>query len=526
MNFNYQQLFPYPQVREEQHTAIEFALDAFINQGKRFVIIEAGTGVGKSAIGFTIAKFLGNGAYFLTTQKVLQDQYVRDFGTQGLKSIKSSTNFRCKYYKAKDCSSALRELKVSKDQRFRAACGGGCVYKKAKRTFLEAELGTTNFPYFLAETNYSAQLEPRELLVIDECHNTEIQLGKFISIEISEHFAESILKLSVPELKTMHQVVTWVKNTYMPKLASIKRHMEQQIEKFSLGSKMNDFVQLAKRFELIDKHLCKLNRFLEAFDKDNWVMNTITTEKRGKKKYEFKPIDIAPFSDNNLFKSGEKVLLMSATVMNKDAFCEVLGIPKSECAFISIPSPFPIENRPIVFSPIASMTKRNIEQGLPKMAEAVKAILNEHKNDKGIIHCHSYKIANYLKNNIRSRRLLIHDSTNRDKVLYKHINGKSPTVLLSPSMSEGVDLKGDASRFQVLCKVPYPYLGDKLVSKRMHKWKWWYPLQTAKTIVQSVGRSVRSSSDHAITYILDSDWGRFYSRNKNVFPQDFKNCIK
>jgi Rad3-related DNA helicase len=255
-------------------------------------------------------------------------------------------------------------------------------------------------------------------------------------------------------------------------------------------------------------------------------MNTLTTEKRGKKKYEFKPIDISPFSENNLFRSGEKILLMSATVMNRDAFCEILGIPKEECAFISILSPFPVSNRPIIFSPIASMTKRNIDEGLPKMAEAVRAILKEHKNDKGIIHCHSYKIANYLKRNIRSSRLLLHDSTNRDKVLYKHMNGLQPTVLLSPSMSEGVDLKGDISRFQILCKVPYPYLGDKLVGKRMHKWKWWYPLQTAKTIVQSVGRSVRSTTDHAVTYILDSDWQRFYGKNKDVFPDDFKQCIK
>ena len=34
-------------------------------------------------------------------------------------------------------------------------------------------------------------------------------------------------------------------------------------------------------------------------------------------------------------------------------------------------------------------------------------------------------------------------------------------------MQEGVDLKGDCSRFQVICKIPYPYLGDKWVKARM-----------------------------------------------------------
>ena len=120
---------------------------------------------------------------------------------------------------------------------------------------------------------------------------------------------------------------------------------------------------------------------------------------------------------------------------------------------------------------------------------------------------------------------MIHDSANRDKVLQKHCNSKSATVLLSPSMTEGVDLRDELSRFQVICKIPYPYLGDKLIRKKMNKWKWWYPLQTAKTIVQAVGRSIRSDSDQAVTYILDSDWEIFFKRNRLFFPDSFKKAI-
>ena len=521
MNFEYKKHFPYEQVRPAQDKAIQFALESFINKDKRFVIIEAGTGVGKSAIGLTIANYLGGGAYFLTTQKVLQAQYMRDFKSEGLRSLTSSANFRCQYYKTKDCSSALRELKVSKDQRFKACCGGGCVYKKAKGDFINADLGTTNFPYFMAETNYSAQLTPRKLLVIDECHNVEIQLRNFVSIEVSEHFAESILKLKVPELKTMYQVVTWLKSDYLPRLARMKSHMENQIEKFSLGTKLKEFVAVSKKYELIDKHLCKLDRFIAVYNKDNWVMNEIITEGRSKRKWEFKPIDIAPFSEDNLFKSGEKILLMSATIMDKKAFCQILGIDPNEAAFISIPSPFKKENRPIIYAPVAKMGMRDIDASLPKIAEAVKAILAQHKNDKGIIHCHSYKVTKFLTENIRDKRLLTHDSENRDRVLAKHQADPRPTVLLSPSMTEGVDLKGDASRFQIICKIPYPYLGDKLVKKRMNKWHWWYPLQTAKVVVQSVGRSIRNEEDHAVTYILDAGWDYFLKKNKSIFPKEF-----
>ena len=163
---------------------------------------------------------------------------------------------------------------------------------------------------------------------------------------------------------------------------------------------------------------------------------------------------------------------------------------------------------------------------LPKLAKAVEAILENHKGQKGIIHCHTFKIAKYLKQNVKSSRLLIHTSENREATLQKHLKSKKATVLLSPSMTEGIDLYDDLSRFQIVCKIPYPFLGDKLVRKRMNKWRWWYPLQTAKSIVQAVGRSIRNHEDHAVTYILDGDWDRFWSKNRNMFPSDFKNCMR
>jgi Rad3-related DNA helicase len=88
-------------------------------------------------------------------------------------------------------------------------------------------------------------------------------------------------------------------------------------------------------------------------------------------------------------------------------------------------------------------------------------------------------------------------------------------------MTEGVDLKEDLSRFQIICKVPFPYLGDRLVRKKMNKWNWWYDLQTAKTVIQAVGRSVRSETDTAVTYILDASWERFHEKNKKLFGPEF-----
>jgi Rad3-related DNA helicase len=156
------------------------------------------------------------------------------------------------------------------------------------------------------------------------------------------------------------------------------------------------------------------------------------------------------------------------------------------------------------------------------MAEAVKMLLDKHPTDKGVIHTTNYKVAKYLMENVLTNRFLSHDSSNRDEVLKKHVECPEPTVLISPSMMEGVDLADDASRFQILCKTPFPYLGDLVIKKRMERNKMWYPYMTAKSVIQAFGRSIRNEKDHAISYILDSDWDRFYSRNIHMFPEEFR----
>ena len=72
-------------------------------------------------------------------------------------------------------------------------------------------------------------------------------------------------------------------------------------------------------------------------------------------------------------------------------------------------------------------------------------------------------------------------------------------------MTEGLDLVGDLARWQVICKLPYPYLGDPQVAARRAEEPGWYEWRTCFTLVQAYGRAVRSEEDHAVTYLLDAD---------------------
>jgi len=537
LDYKYEKYFPYEKVRSQQHYAINKILEIFLESDKRFVVLEAGTGVGKSAIGLTVARYLNRnlsaqedisgGSYFLTTQKILQEQYENDFGKSNgqMCSLYSASNYRCSYHKKNDCKTSQQMLRTEKKgSAFFKNCMGSCHYKNKKKQFLESPESITNFNYFITESTYSGKITPRKLLIVDEAHNAENVLSNFVEVSISQYFCDKLIKCKWPEKVTPVNFVKWVKNVYYPALQIKVTHFEQQLEKMGLKSKLEELRTISMKFDMLSSHAKKLEKFLKDYTPENWVMELQETEKRGYKKVVYRAIDVSKFADEYLLRLGQKVLLMSATILDPESFAKSMGI-EDDYEVVRIPSPFPVENRPIFQSTVGSMSSSQIQYSLPKLKAAVEAILEEHKGQKGIIHCHTYKIASYLKKNIRSRRLLTHRSDNRDAVLQKHINAKNDSVLLSPSMTEGVDLKGDLSKFQIICKVPYPYLGDPIVKKRMNKNKGWYALQTAKSIVQSCGRSVRNKEDQAVTYILDNDWHNFFRKNKNIFPEDFRKAI-
>lgn len=538
----WRRFFPFSVVRPEQEQAINFALDAYFNKQKRFVVCELGVGAGKSAVAVAIGNYINEyvslgagftpGAYILTTQKILQEQYLRDFGPgKGLLlSIKSSTNYQCNFFQEQTCAESKRVLsKMSKQlagSEFAKCCRGTCPYNTDKQAFLDSPLSITNFSYFLAETMYAGKLEPRNALIIDECHNVENELGKFVEVTFSEKFARDVLKCKIPALGTQEEVFNWIKNTYKASVAKYIKGVEKAIQsKFVEG--MSDFGEFTKQYEMLDKHICKINRFVNTYTSENWVMNVIKPfeGKRGGRKFEFKPVDVSHYSHDLLFKFGQRVLMMSATIIDKDMFCKTLGIDQDDCEFISIESPFPIENRPVHYLSVGKMSSDAILQTLPNMVEVIKEILKQHGDSKGIIHCVNYKVVNYIRDHLRDPRLLIQNDENRDAILRRHIDADEPTVLVSPSMTEGVDLKDDLSRFQIFCKVPFPYMGDEVVKKRMKRDPGWYPFVTVRSLIQGSGRSIRTETDSATTYILDSCWEAFYRQNKSLFPQSFRKSI-
>ncbi|MDQ3884162.1 MAG: ATP-dependent DNA helicase, partial [Thermoproteota archaeon] len=192
-------------------------------------------------------------------------------------------------------------------------------------------------------------------------------------------------------------------------------------------------------------------------------------------------------------------------------------------------SDFPVKNRPIHMMNVAWLNAKTMNVNMPKIAQAIDNIMSIHRNEKGIIHTTSYSQLRFIKDNIgkeNASRLVETGSTlNRSDVLKNHYMSSKPTVLISPSLHLGVDLKDDLSRFQVVVKVPYPDLTDKKIAAKKDRDPKWYTWNTVLRLVQAYGRSVRSPDDHATTYILDSSASYLLNSARDLMPKWFKEAI-
>ncbi len=508
--------FPFARYRVGQREAIDAARDAFAD-GRRVVVVEAPTGAGKSAIAVTLARE-AKSAYLLTAQKVLQDQYVRDFDDLAL--MKGRANYPCE---------------VAPTHAAAAPCLAGrtfpecdaCQYFRAKDRALAAPRALMNYAYFLHELNYAGGFRPRQLLVLDEAHNAETLLMGFVQVSLGDaQLARAGIDLRLPGFPEPEALFDFAEDL-RPRLSARARELDAVLGVGALPPDV-ELDQLRVR-QWLDGQAQRLTWLVETRDAGvPWVLEH-RYEERGAG-VTFKPVEVAPFADELLFDHAERALLLSATVLDAETFLRGLGVDADDAAVVQVASTFPAERRPLVARPIARLTRHHLERDLPKLAAEVAAIMIDHETEKGVVHTHSYRIAaailRSLPADLRRRVVTHHDAGGREAALEAHLTRPEPTVLMSPSMTEGLDLVGDLARWQVICKLPYPYLGDPQVAARRADDPGWYDWRTSLTLVQAYGRAVRSEDDHAITYLLDADAPAFLRRQRHRLPAWFLEAVR
>ena len=523
--------FPFTSYRTHQKETL-LEIQQHLIDGVKDIIVEMPTGSGKSPIAISTGLWSEN-SYILTSQKILQDQYTKDFAEDlnlDIAIMKGRSNYECSFLGAPTMCNECYE--PARKQCYKT---GSCLYQIAKSRAATSKVALMNYSYFLSVLECDPQhvFKERKLLICDECHRAENELMGYIEFVISEFALKRAgYNVKVPTLETINEYRQWIqdhiedigrilndKENEIKKLNSQRIHLNRDSVQFAKLS--GEVSELTEQEEDLDRLFRRMKVFLNTLSTVEWIFTIEHTEKMKMKKVIFRPLTVQLFANESLLQYGQQRIYLSATILDKNSFCKSLGLNHEEAVFIRVPSTFPVENRRIYFTNTGYMNKDKIDETLPSVVRDVQRALDYHTKEKGIIHCHSYKIAQFIENNCGDSRLLFHVSEDRNNVLQSFIKSTQPLVLVSPSMTEGVDLKDDLARWEIIIKIPYLYIGDKQVARRMKVDPDWYNWQTCLTLVQSYGRIFRSEHDWGTAYIFDSGARSFIKRNQAILPDWF-----
>jgi Rad3-related DNA helicase len=522
-------------------------IEKALAERKKFIILEAPVGFGKSAIAAALCKHLGS-AYLLTSTKQLQDQYSSDFG---FLMVMGKANFTCLVPTASGRSLACSQGKCMVDWKLSecphyisfeeyeahrlhacrrdAKCehledGKLCYYYTQKWDGLWAQTMVANYPLFLSELKYTEDINRRKLLVCDEAHDLERQMIGFTSYSLKKTLLQNYNtgNSEVNIADRGQESIAW-----LDQLAEAKKRLEGFIGQNGDDDSVQDQVASCK------SSLTSLESFMKDLEEvpDNWIVNKTKRSEDGISVDEvaFQPLEVGAYT-GWLFDTAETVLFMSATIFSKEAFCRTAGVPEEEATFIRVKnSSFPVENRWIYSLAVARLNRESMDASLGEIAMVVDEIMTQHSGERGIIHTTSYAQDRYIREHVSPQnrmRLSSTEGVSSRHALLKAHGSKDESVLISPSLHQGVDLRDELSRFQVLVKVPYPDLSDRRTRIKLEKNPSWYDWQTALRLVQTYGRSIRSETDHAITYILDSNFPSFLRNHRDLFPEYFLEAIQ
>lgn len=516
--------------RKSQLTTFDWIENLSFNT--KYMLLEMPVGGGKSPVGLTISAWLSqsNGnSYILTPQKILQRQYENSFNSKILASLYGKANYGCE---KKGCSCEVGSTIKPKCD----VCPYTQAFEAARFTpnlVLNYKLGLLLFTY--------TDMSFRKLMVMDECHNLENQLVDLTTFSISEKLAK---RIGIPYRGFDHIIEArdWLADQYSVKLNLYMADLSREVDRIQLYSTKPTLAEQEKIKDLIkmSRHADLVNSIL-LYDRDDLDRSYVLINEE----YRF---TIKELYGGNAFHSilkpqTEKFLFMSSTILNKDGFCRDLNINPNEAEFLSLESEFDRESRIVMYQPV---TKMNYGWDGPDrrhdridMITAIMDILNYHENESGIIHTGSFKIASWLVENLvthKGHEILHHNPdptgnsrVSRDDVIEEYMakSQQKPVLLISPSITEGLDLKDDFGRFAIFAKVPYPNLGDAWIKRRMEISGDWYRRQTLKEMIQGAGRICRSEDDWGVTYILDESFTFLYNKTKNnVIPLWWKDGIQ
>ncbi|MFB6218284.1 MAG: helicase C-terminal domain-containing protein [Halobacteriaceae archaeon] len=516
--------FPAPQFRGNQRDALERVGEAFA-AGNEVVLVRAPTGTGKSLLARAImgcARTPGEagpgeptGAYYTTPQVSQLEDVAADDLLDDFRIVRGKNNYTCLLDGEAD--TPVDRAPCARQRGFDCEIQHRCPYFADRARASGARFAATTLAYFM-HTAGSDAFGERDVVVVDEAHGLAEWAETYATIELGPHNVPRWEEAPAPDveaadhpLRAAVEFAEEVIDRCDHELEGLRRAAELTAE------------EAARRDRLADLR-ADLAWFVEdCRDHDSpttWVVD------QGEQRLAVKPMNPGRYLRHTVWDRGRRFALLSATILDGDAFARSVGLDPADVALVDVAHTFPLDNRPLYDVTCGKMTYEEREDTLPAVARTVVRAMAAHPEEKGIVHAHSYAIQAELGRRLADfgvgARVVAHDSDDREAALDRWKADDRPLVFLAVKMEEALDLAGDLARFQVLCKTPFANTGDARVARRLEEGRWdWYYRTALGTVIQACGRVVRSPDDYGATYIADSSLLDLFERVGRDVPAWF-----
>jgi len=453
----------------------------FIDNKKRYVVLNAPTGVGKSFIGVITSMVLdaienpvsdskiNNSNFnmakgeFLSHTNILGNQYYKTFSKyydikdkNGFVLVKGASNYKCpalnhtnnisdddyNAFTAEDCL-----LNVNK--RLMTGECQTCEYNTMKKQLEHKKNIVTNYSYYLTDKMFVHKLKTSTITVFDEVHMLNDIFTNMFEIKISEKIINKMIdKINSVSYDYIGYVVTELENykeifNKEYQYNQIDNELKEEVDNFFNYCKYISSIYTAIMYDILDKTPdSKKDSLLKSKDYQTllkvrshfWqkylsysLMKAYVFDDESSNNYvghiENGEVSFKPIFMKNIFKdfvaTSKYNLLMSATV--SDVYIsETLSIDPSEMSFINAEPVFDINNKQIFYINHASYNYNYLKksENVKVITDIIIEILNHHSNEKGIIQVTSFYLLNQIVNNIKMSDYSLY------KKLYIHTQGE------------------------------------------------------------------------------------------------------
>jgi Rad3-related DNA helicase len=464
------------------------------------VLLEAPTGFGKSLLAAAVARVTRGKIVIVTQTLQLQEQYLRQFPF--MQALAGKSSFLCQ----------LKGLEATAVNEAPCQTGMACKTRPTCPYFLQAKRARSSRVII---TNYakvvSSFLGRPDFLICDEGHLLERQILASYTIRL-RYDEMAAAGFPVPPFGSIHEAANWATG----KLGLVQHEMQS----LELVTRDQDYIKSTvsrQRYQQLRAVSFPLDRLSNAAPTTLWSIEPYRSVMC------IRPI-WASEHVHEFFASPKRLLIQSAT-LDPDRVSGILGIKKYQA--ITLPSEFPVERRPIYYWPVAKMGIKSSDADLAAIMEAVDIILEHYPKSRGIIHSVNWTITAAIeKMSQHKHRLIVQPRGKKRAWGIDRFLATPHSVLVSPSVTTGLDGRFERARFQILPKLPFEDQSEAAIEERLETDPLWYAYQCAFQIQQATGRVMRDKTDYGETWILDEHFTWFYAQHRDLFSGWFAEALQ